>query len=155
MKVVVVLFLIFPFSCFSQITGRVISVTDGDTFTMIESNKQVKVRLHGIDCPEKGQDFYFVAKQSLSDMVFGKFVTVKRISIDKYKRIVGIVWIDEINVNERMLRSGLAWHYKKYDTNPEWKKFEQQAKLSKCGVWSMSNPIAPWEFRKRKKSKSY
>jgi endonuclease YncB( thermonuclease family) len=111
--------------------------------------KQIKIRLHGIDCPEKKQDFGQVAKQRLSDLIFGKTVHVVRKDIDRYKRIVALVY-DEQNrcINTEMLKAGLAWHYTKYyDQNPEWQQLENTARANRSGLWSQPNPTPPWEWR--------
>jgi endonuclease YncB( thermonuclease family) len=138
-------------SVFSQLVGKVVSVADGDTFTMLVNNEQIRIRLHGIDCPEKSQDFGNVAKQFLSGYVFGKVVTVQNMDTDRYGRTVGMVTIDGINVNEKLLEAGLAWHYIKYDKNPKWTEVEEVARSQKKGLWSQSNPIPPWEYRKMKR----
>lgn len=132
-----------------QLEGKVVKVADGDTFTMLVNKEQIKIRLHGIDCPEKSQDFGNVAKTFLSDMVAGKLVKVKKMDTDRYGRTIGMVFIEGKNVNEELLRAGLAWHYKYYDKNPEWDKLEEDARVAKSGLWSMADPVAPWEWRKR------
>jgi micrococcal nuclease len=66
----------------------------------------------------------------------------------RYGRTIGMVTIDGVNVNEKLLEAGLAWHYKKYDKNPEWAKLEEQARIDKKGLWIQPNPIPPWEWRK-------
>lgn len=149
--VVLIILTASPLINFAQIKGIVVSIADGDTFTLLDSeNKQIKIRLHGIDCPERAQDFGQVAKQYLSDLIFRKPVSVTQTDIDRYGRTIGIVYIDTININERILLSGLAWHYKRYDSNPVWSKLEQTAKENKKGLWSKNDPVPPWEFRKLK-----
>jgi endonuclease YncB( thermonuclease family) len=133
-----------------QLSGKVIKVTDGDTFTMlVNGNRQVKVRLHGIDAPEKGQPFGKNAQQYLSQLIYGKSVTVDSSGRDRYKRILGIVRTEAfINVNESMLRAGMAWHFKKYDQNPVWSQLESDARRMKRGLWVDSQAVAPWVWRK-------
>lgn len=126
-------------------------MADGDTFTILVNNEQIRIRLHGIDCPEKSQDFGNVAKQFLSEYVFGKVVTVQDMDTDRYGRTIGMVTIDGINVNEKLLQLGLAWHYIKYDKNPKWDELEEVARSQKKGLWSQQNPIPPWEYRKMKR----
>lgn len=136
-------------SCgYSQLVGKVTAIADGDTFTMLVSNEQTRVRLHGIDCPERGQDFSKAARQFLAEMIFEKEVTVKEMDTDRYGRTIGIVIIDGKNINEELLKAGLAWHYKRYDLNSIWAKFEEQARYEKKGIWSQPNPIPPWDWRK-------
>ncbi|HZX74284.1 MAG TPA: thermonuclease family protein, partial [Cyclobacteriaceae bacterium] len=117
-----------PLILYGQLIGKVVSVADGDTFTMLIDNRQVRIRLHGIDCPEKSQDFGQVAKEFTSGYVFGKVVTVVQMDIDRYGRTIGMVTINDINVNEKLLEAGLAWHYTTYDRNPKWKAIEVAAK---------------------------
>jgi micrococcal nuclease len=137
-----------------ELEGKAIAISDGDTFTLLTNeNVQIKVRLHGIDCPEKKQDFGQVAKKKLSELIFGKQVKVIKKSVDRYGRTVGIVY-DTHNscINEEMLKAGLAWHYTKYDENPEWQEMQNLAKIERVGLWSHSSPTPPWEWRKKRKS---
>jgi micrococcal nuclease len=151
MRILFVLFAIFPLTCFCQLEGKVVSIADGDTFTMLINITQIRVRLHGIDCPEKGQDYRNVAKDFLSELVFGKTVTVNAMSKDRYGRTIGMVSIGGMNVNEALLKAGLAWHYKKYDQSPEWAQYEETARGENKGIWLQPNAIPPWEWRKKKK----
>ena len=111
----IIIFLITGIS-FAQtpIQGKVISIADGDTITVLQDNKQYKIRLYGIDTPEKKQDFGQKAKQFTSDMVFKQYVKVVSYDIDRYGRTVGMVYIGQKCLNEELIRSGLAWVYKKY-----------------------------------------
>jgi len=149
----VILFLA-SFICNAQLTGKIISVADGDTFTMLVNEKQVRIRLHGIDCPEKSQNFGQVAKEFTSGYVFGKIVSVKEMDIDRYGRTIGIVTVNSVNVNEKLLEAGLAWHYKVYDKNPMWAKMELKARKDKRGLWKQFNVVAPWEYRRAKTENS-
>jgi endonuclease YncB( thermonuclease family) len=143
--------LVFFQSHGQELSGKVVSIADGDTFTMlVEGNKQVKIRLHGIDCPEKSQDFGQVAKKYLSDLVYNKTVRVREMDTDRYGRTIGMVMIDSVNVNEALLKAGLAWHYTRYDKNPKWSVVEKKARAGKKGLWSKPDAVAPWEFRKSK-----
>jgi micrococcal nuclease len=136
----------------ATITGKVISIADGDTFTLlINGSRQQKIRLHGIDCPEKKQDFGQVAKEFTSKQVFGKTITVKPTDIDRYGRTIAIVLLpDQISLNELLLKNGLAWHYLQYDQNPSWNILERSARQKKIGLWQQPEPVAPWNFRRRK-----
>lgn len=146
------LFLFIPLLDLAQLQGKVVAVADGDSFTLLVNHTQIKIRLHGIDCPEKKQDFGNVAKNYLSGLVIGKVVVVKKMNKDRYGRTVGIVFVDGLNVNEALLKAGLAWHYKEYDKNPTWAHFEETAHKEKKGLWVQPNAIPPWQFRKRNKS---
>ncbi|TRW24795.1 nuclease [Flavobacterium zepuense] len=137
-------------------TGKVIGIKDGDTFEVLYDGASERIRLADIDCPEKSQAFGKNARQYASDLCFGKTVTVssngKR---DRYNRIVGtIVTKDGVNVNEALLKAGLAWHYKQYSKNhPELSDLEEQARQSQLGLWADKKPVAPWDWRKNKRKK--
>jgi micrococcal nuclease len=150
LRVIAFLLLIYPCICYPQLKGKVVSIADGDTFTMLVKKNQIRVRLHGIDCPEKTQDYGMVAKKYLSDLIFGKEVIVIKKGIDRYGRTIGMVTIDGASVNESLLREGLAWHYTYYDKNVRWAKLEANAKEAKKGLWIKRNAIPPWDFRKVK-----
>ena len=142
----------------SDISGRVVGVSDGDTITvLVDGHETVKVRLTGIDAPEKSQPFGAVSKRNLSDQVFGKSVTVEWDKKDKYGRVLGRVLISGTDVCLEQIKDGLAWHYKQYakeqseNLRSAYAEAEQQAKFQKIGLWSMPNPTPPWEFRHAEK----
>ena len=133
------------------IEGKVTGIADGDTFTLLgQGKKQLKVRLYGIDCPEKKQDFGSVARNRLSEIIFGKQVQIQFRSYDRWGRTVGNVFCDGKSVNEMLLVEGLAWHFIKYDNNPGWSELEKKAREKKLGLWSIPNPVPPWEWRRSK-----
>lgn len=138
----------------AEITGRVVGVSDGDTITvLVDGHDSVKVRLLGIDAPEKAQPFGAVSKRHLSDHVFGKTVTVETTKKDRYGRVLGRVLVNGADVCLEQIRAGLAWHYKQYaNEQPEGLRLsyadaEQQARQGKLGLWGVPNQIPPWEFR--------
>ena len=132
---------------------KVVGIKDGDTYVVLIDGKEQVIRLEHIDCPEKKQDFGEVAKQFLSNQIFGKQVEVEEKDIDRYGRTIGIVFTDKhINVNGALLKAGLTWHYVYFDkNNPAWDNLEREARAAKKGLWSGPNPIEPWNFRKQKK----
>lgn len=134
------------------LTGKVVSIADGDTLTILTDDKlQVKVRLEGIDTPERGQAYGNKAKDALSDMVFGKAVTIRKTGTDKYDRTLGFVDVDGTDVNLKLVEDGWAWHYTKYNCQEKFAKAEVAARTAKRGLWSQDNPMAPWDFRALKK----
>ncbi len=137
--------------------GKVVGVTDGDTITVLHDKTAVKVRLYGIDCPEKRQPFGSRAKQFTSDLVFGKVVDVETVDVDRYKRTVGIVRLpDGSVVNQEIVRAGLGWLYAAYCKRPichEWKTLESEAAAAKQGLWKDKNPVPPWEWRREERNK--
>jgi endonuclease YncB( thermonuclease family) len=134
----------------SEFTGKVVSIADGDTFTLLtEEKEQIKIRLHGIDCPENKQDFGQVAKQKLSDLIYARIVHAVKKDIDRYGRVVAVVYNGNNCINEEMLKSGLAWHYTRYDHNPEWQRMEDSARTNGLGLWAQPYAIPPWEWRRK------
>lgn len=138
--------------------GRVVGVADGDTITILDNtNTQYKIRLAGIDAPEKKQPFGNVSKKSLSDLVYGKQVSVDYSKQDRYGRTVGKVLIDGADANLEQVKRGFAWFYKKYQNEQslqdrlDYLHAQEAAELSKVGLWVEPNPVAPWDFRKSRR----
>jgi endonuclease YncB( thermonuclease family) len=139
------------------ITGRVVGVADGDTITILDNtNTQHKIRLAGIDTPEKNQAFGNVSKKTLSDLIFGKQVTVDWQNHDRYARTVGKVIVNGMDVNLEQIKHGLAWFYNKYQNELptqdrlEYSVAQDYAKQGRLGLWTDSNPIPPWDYRKQR-----
>lgn len=151
-----------------QIVGRVVGVADGDTLTVLDDrHTQHRVRLSGIDAPEKKQAFGTASKKHLSDQVFGREVVVYWRETDRYGRIIGKVLRAEngchgsecrydIDANLVQIKAGLAWHYKAYakqqvrDDSTLYSKAEIEARNRGVGLWADTHPIPPWDFRRRK-----
>ena len=135
-------------------SGKVISIADGDTITVLRDKEQVRIRLYGIDTPELGQAFGTKAKQLTSGMVFGEVVEVEPIDTDRYGRTVALVSVFKRLVNEELVNAGYAWVYTRYCTQPlceRWKLLESEAREAKRGLWSDPHAIPPWEFRRQKR----
>jgi micrococcal nuclease len=149
-----IFFLVLPCSAWAW-SGKVIGVADGDTITVLRDKQPLKIRLYGIDCPEKRQPFGKRAKQFTSELVFGKLVEIEPVAIDRYGRTVAFVKIENLSVNEELIRVGLAWVYKRYCKlpvcNDKWDGLEFTARSNKQGLWQDSNRIPPWEFRRQKR----
>jgi len=142
----------------STLQGRVVGIADGDTVTVLDaSNIQWKIRLMGIDAPEKKQAFGNRSKQYLSDLVYNKQVTVEYSKKDRYGRTVGKVVVDGVDANFEQVKAGMAWHYKKYqneqtdDDRLRYAQAEERARAEKRGLWIDAEPTPPWDFRKRGK----
>jgi len=142
--------------------GKVINVADGDTITILDdTNTQHKIRLTGIDAPEKRQAFGNVSKQSLADMVAGQSVAVEWVKADKYGRKLGKVLLAGLDCNLVQIKRGLAWHYKQYqrEQSPTDQKSyaaaEIEARAAKLGLWRDADPVPPWEFRHQVAPRSF
>jgi micrococcal nuclease len=132
------------------VMGKVTRIADGDTFTMIFDNGfEVRVRLLGIDSPERRQAFSNRAKQTLSDLIYNKEVKVYYESKDRYGRVLGDIYIDDLNINQEMVRRGMAWHFIRYSDDETLAALEKEARKNKIGLWVDPNPVAPWEFRRK------
>jgi micrococcal nuclease len=137
-----------------ELRGKVVSIADGDTITVLDAaKKQHKVRLNGIDAPEKAQAFGAKSKARLGELVAGKDVLVDWKEKDQYGRVLGTVYLESLDVNQKMVRDGFAWFYRKYSKSPELASAEAEAKSAKRGLWADASPTPPWDFRKAAKRK--
>jgi endonuclease YncB( thermonuclease family) len=137
--------------------GRVVGVQDGDTITVLDSSDaNHKIRLQGIDAPEKGQAFGTRSGQNLSEAVFNKIVTIQWSKHDRYGRILGKVLLNSRDVCLDQVTAGMAWHYKYYQDEqaPEDRELyaadEIAARAGKIGLWIDPNPVPPWDFRRQR-----
>jgi endonuclease YncB( thermonuclease family) len=138
-----------------EISGKVVKIADGDTLTIVDaSNEQHKIRLAGIDAPEKGQPFGTKARENLAGKVFGQTVRVEVIDVDRYKREVGRIFLHERFINMEMVRDGFAWRYETYDKPGEFTAAEADAREHRRGLWVDRDPIPPWEWRRAKRQAS-
>ena len=140
--------------CAETIIGKVVGVSDGDTVVVLDANKkQHKIRLSGIDAPEKAQPFGQRSKEHLSDLVFSKQVTVESDKTDKYGRTVGKVFVNGVDANLAQIKAGFAWHYKEYAKEQSaadresYARAETTARSSTLGLWRDAKLMPPWEWR--------
>ncbi len=134
-------------------SARVIRILDGDTMEVLYDEHPVKIRLAHIDSPEKrrSQPFGKAAKQALSNLCFGQVVMVQGQKYDRYKRLIAVVVNDKNQViNQEMIKQGMAWHFKKYSSDPVYAQLEITARKNKVGLWQDSIAVAPWEWREMK-----
>jgi endonuclease YncB( thermonuclease family) len=133
----------------ADFNGKVIAVLDGDTIEVLHEKKPERIRLYGIDCPEKWQAFGQKAKQATSSLVFRKDVRVETHGRDKHRRTLGTVFQGEVNVNQELVKNGWCWWFSKYvPKDTLLKQFEQEAKEAKKGLWADPNPTPPWLYRR-------
>ncbi len=152
--ILVVLLLSAP-AMSSELQGHVVSIADGDTFTLLTADKQqVRIRLAEIDTPESGQPYGNRAKQALADLVFGKDVRVEVQDIDRYGRTVGRPYVGDVDVCAELVENGFAWAYRQYLRDPKLLELEKDAQDSKRGLWSLPEyeRIAPWDWRRGKRT---
>jgi len=133
-----------------SLSGKVVGVIDGDTYDLLmDGNETIRIRMEGIDAPEKGMPFYKKAKKHLSDLCFGKIVRLDVKEKDRYGRKVAFSYLDDgTELSHEMIKVGLAWHYKKYNNDPDLASLEMQARDSRRGIWVDESPMPPWENRK-------
>lgn len=156
MKQFLYIFFIFTSFCVfgKEIVGKVVKVADGDTITVLDdNNKKHKIRLDKIDATELKQPFGIKSKNYLESLIYQKKVKVVYTKKDRYKRILGIVFLENKEINLEMVKNGYAWHYRFYDKTPSYIQAEKQAKEKKIGLWSEANPINPYIFRKQNKKR--
>lgn len=130
--------------------GYVIGIIDGDTYDLLLDDKTtIRIRMDGIDAPEKGMPFYKVAKKYLSELCFNKNVTYVQTALDAHGRTVAKTYLEDgRECGEELIKAGLAWHFKKYSKEKKLADLEIEARNKKIGIWSDPNPIAPWDIRK-------
>lgn len=140
--------------------GRVVGIADGDTLTLLDaSNIPHKIRLAGIDSPEKNQPFGHSCKKSLSDLAYNRAVAVESKKLDRYGRAIGKVLVDGTDANLEQIRRGCGWHYKQYqneqslDDRLSYSAAEEAARKGGIGLWSDAKAAPPWEWRKIKRLK--
>jgi endonuclease YncB( thermonuclease family) len=143
----------------ATLTGRVVKVTDGDTINVLinvldHANTQYRIRLQGIDAPERKQAFGNASRKHLARLVAGKTVIVEWDKRDRYGRIVGKVLVGDVDVCLEQVRVGYAWHFKRYqhEQSPEdrqlYAQAEDKARAERLGLWQDKNPTPPWEWRR-------
>ena len=142
-----------------SLTGKVVKVVDGDTVYVLDGNyEEHKIRLAGIDAPERKQAYGLASRKHLASIVAGKRVAVEYDKQDRYGRIVGKIWADGVDACLEQVKAGFAWHYKKYqhEQSPEdrqrYADAEKQARVGRLGLWRENNPKPPWKYRHLHKS---
>jgi micrococcal nuclease len=152
MKNILILMALFVTSFAFGLEGKVVGVHDGDTITVLDSQKQQhKIRLAQIDAPELSQEWGKNSKKALSDLVFSRQVTVTIDSVDQYGREVGEVFLDNQDICKEQVKTGNAWVYERYAHDKSLAKAQSMAKQSKTGLWSTGNATPPWDWRKKSK----
>ena len=128
--------------------ARVIVVMDGDTVMVLRDGKRLKIRLANIDAPEKAQAYGKQSRESLLEMVGKRQVQIESRAVDQYGRTIGLISADGLDVNREQVRRGMAWEYSHYHTDQTYIALQSEAQRAHRGLWSQSNPQAPWRWRK-------
>ncbi len=135
----------------ADFSGQVVAILDGDTIDVLVDQRPVRVRLAQIDAPEKRQAFGTRSRQMLAELVFRKAVRVDEAGHDRYGRVIGTIYVGDLNVNAQMVRQGMAWVYRQYENDKMLYELESDAKTRRLGLWADPDPIAPWDYRRNKR----
>lgn len=127
--------------------GKVTAVGDGDSLTLLVDKQEIKVRLEGIDAPELSQPFGKESKEILEFKALDKVANVFVAGKDQYGRCLGVLFVNDINVNQRLVMGGWAWHYKKFNDDRTLAALEIRARTFKSGLWAEADPMPPWEYK--------
>lgn len=139
--------------------GKVVSIADGDTLTLLVDRQQHRIRLAGIDAPEKSQAFGSRSKSSLGDLTFQKMVVADCPKTDRYGRLICRVMVGDQDVGLQQVADGMAWWFRRYsgEQSPAdraaHESAEDAARAARTGLWSDVDPVPPWEWRRRTKTK--
>ena len=151
LRLTIILLALSPAVFSADLSGHVVGISDGDTFTLLTSDtQQVKIRLAEIDAPESGQPYGNKSKQVLSELIFGKDVRVVVQTTDRYGRTVGTPYVGELDVCKEMVHVGAAWVYKQYVVDKSLFDVENEAREAKRGLWGLSEAqrVQPWNWRR-------
>ena len=138
----------------AELVGPVVAIQDGDTIDVLVNRQPVRVRLAQIDAPEKRQAFGTRSRQALAELVFRQSVRVAETGRDRYGRVIGTVYLGNVDVNAQMVREGMAWVYRQYAKDRGLYELERQAQASRRGLWVDPEPVPPWEYRRDKRERS-
>lgn len=135
-----------------EFTARVIGVSEGDSITVKHERREVRIRLRGVDCPEKGQPYFKEARRFTTFMADGRDVLVKPLGKDgRGRTIADVILPGGKSLNQELLQEGLAWWDRKNSSDQAMKDLQDIAEAGKRGLWSQPKPIPPWEWKTRKK----
>lgn len=131
--------------------ARVVRVIDGDTLEVRAEGQPLRVRIFGIDTPERGQPWSRKAREALARRVAGKDVRINEVETDDYGRLVGEVYADDVCVGCELVREGHAWVYRRYTQDPVLLALEAEARAQRRCLWALpeAERTPPWEWRHR------
>ena len=140
---------------FGEEQAVVARVVDGDSLRVVQQHRSLEVRLWGIDAPEHGQRYADAAKSQCRRLVEGRTIVLRRKYVDRYGRIVALVWVDGRLLNRELVRQGTVWVHDRYCDEAvcaAWNDLEQEARLRRIGLWRDDSPVAPWVWKGRQRS---
>ena len=163
---IVILFLLSPYS-FADFNAKVVNIVDGDTIDVLDGyNQKLRIRLLGIDTPERKQQFGYESYFYLNKILHGKSVVIisspdkdKPYTLGYFKRVIGKVVLNDVDINLEMIKKGMGWHFIKYkknqpiDESHSYNKAESEARKKYIGLWSDPNPVPPWKWRQQNRKK--
>jgi micrococcal nuclease len=150
----ILLLIIFSFYQVKEYSGKIVYVIDGDTFILQTKEERLKIRLDGIDAPEKDQDFGPESKKFLEKYLYKECKVVYK-GVDRYGRTIGVLYVDSVNINLQSIQEGFSWHYKKYSSDTVLAEAEVKARIEYKGLWSNTEAIEPWKWRVLQKKRLY
>lgn len=131
-----------------SIRGRVVSVEDGDTCTVLdEAGRRHRVNLYGVDAPEQGQPYWGPARDSLRQKIYGKDIRFDTVEVDGEGRNCGRVYVGDRHINLDQVREGYGWHHAEHENIPEFANAEREARAHQRGLWRDQHPVEPWRYR--------
>ena len=135
--------------------AQCVKVYDGDTIEVMAGGpKSLRVRLHAIDSPEKGQPFSNAASKRTRELIEGRRVRVEVRDRDRYDRLVARIYIDDRDLSEQLISEGLAWHYTRYSSELALGRAQREARKARRGLWQDPDPVPPWEFRRSMRNRA-
>ncbi|MEB6579971.1 thermonuclease family protein [Enterobacter quasiroggenkampii] len=151
LTVLPLIILSIPVVAEADITGKIVRVLDGDTVEIVAGNVATRVRLNGIDAPEKAQPFGQRSRQALTAIVSGKTVLAVGDRRDRYGRLLATLILNGRDINATQVSSGMAWVYRYQGnaTEPEYLRYERDARTARRGLWSEGEPVEPAIWRKQ------
>lgn len=156
LRFILLSFLLLPLLAYTPppvytLKGKAVRIIDGDTFDLLVGTTTYRIRLAGIDAPEKKQEFSNASKDLLAVLCKNELLTVVVTDVDRNKRKIAEVYTQQkIWINKEMIAKGMAWHFKQYSSSKELAEAELLARKQKIGLWSTKNPVAPWEWRRKR-----
>lgn len=138
----------------ATLAGRVVAVHDGDTITLLIDRREVRVRLAGIDAPERGQPYASASRKALASRIAGREVGIDKRGQDAFGRTLGVVIIDGVDVNRAQVADGWAWVFRRYTNDPSLRAAENEARSGRRGLWAGAHPVPPWAWRERQATRT-